>query len=325
MGIVADRGEGATLAGKHRGIGELGPTRGQNTPAATRPQVVAVPESRSSVPPIWVLNLRRSVDRREYVTRHLSERGLSFELVESVDGRALGSEVLHSKYDAAEAKRALSRELTPSEIGCALTHLGLYQRMLDEDVPQVLILEDDVVLEPACVEMLHRLERFPEDWELILLFHNGGQASRWGRLRLDATHDVVRFASHAWGTGGYLLKQSAARKLLRIGYPVRVPSDSLTGGGIPNGIALYGVSPPVIHSLPSERAPTTMPETYVYRAAMPTPAQGWLEYAYQRARLRAFALLHTYRPLLPPVGSGYGLRDWVARKALARRGGADHG
>jgi glycosyl transferase, family 25 len=213
------------------------------------------------LPPIWVINLRRSLERRAHITRHLRQLGLAFELVEAVDGSELGAEAMRASYDPSRAMRALSRELTPGEVGCALSHLHAYRRMADEGIPSVLIIEDDVVIEPACIDLLRRLDRFPEDWELMLFFHNGGPASYWGRRRLDDGHHSVRFTSHVWGTGGYLLKRSAALKLLRGGYPVHVPSDGLTGGLIPNDIAMYGMSPPgyttekiyepmAVHSIP---------------------------------------------------------------------------
>jgi glycosyl transferase, family 25 len=254
---------------------------------------------RSGLPPIWVINLRRSADRRAYISHHLGALGLAFELVEAVDGRELSRETLGALYDPVLARRKLSRELTLGEIGCALSHLRLYRRMLDEDVPEVLILEDDVVIDPACIDILRRPERFPSGWELILLFHNGGHPSYWGRRPLNGTHQIVRFASQAWGCGGYLLRKSAAEKLLRRGYPVRTPSDGLTGGPVDTGVVLYGVSPPPIVPLPEERAPSTMPEAYVFRAMATREQIGWLRFAVQSARVRLFHGFHKYRPLLP--------------------------
>ena len=40
------------------------------------------------MPPIWVLNLRRSPERRAEITEHLARLGLDHELIEAVDGRA---------------------------------------------------------------------------------------------------------------------------------------------------------------------------------------------------------------------------------------------
>lgn len=252
--------------------------------------------STAGLPPIWVLNLRRSADRRQYVSRHLRELGLDFELIEACDGCELSREELSTLYDPAAAVRELSCELTPGAIGCALTHLRVYRRMVEEQIPCALILEDDVVIQPACIEMLRRRDRFPPDWELILLGSSSGPASFWGRRSIDAEHHIVRFAAHAWGSYGYLLKQSAARKLLGLGYPVRVPSDSWTGGATPSGVILYGVSPPAILTLSLEQAPSTMAEVSLLRAGSPTISKGLLRY-FNRASLFSYMSFHKYRPL----------------------------
>lgn len=63
-------------------------------------------------------------------------------------------------------------------------------------------------------------------------------------------------------SAAYLLRQSGARKLLAAGYPIRVPSDHLTGGRIKTRVNLYGISPACIetlHPYDQPRAPSRKP------------------------------------------------------------------
>jgi len=96
------------------------------------------------MPLIWVINLKRSIERRQHITRHLDGLGLDYELIEAVDGRELSPEELEQAYCSSAAIASIRRELTPGEIGWSLSHLRLYQRQVDERLDEVVILEDDV-------------------------------------------------------------------------------------------------------------------------------------------------------------------------------------
>jgi glycosyl transferase, family 25 len=211
------------------------------------------------LPPIWVINLKRSVERRAYITRHLDNLGLPYELIEAVDGRALSPQELAVSSGSREARRLIKRELTPGDVGCSLSHLALYRKQLDEGLNEVVILEDDAVVDPALPEILNVREFLPPDWELVSFIRLDSRVSFWGSRPLGKRR-CVKFASIAYGTQGYLLRRSGAEKLLAHGYPVRAPADWLTGGGIRTGLRLYGIDPPCVRALPREQAPTTNPE-----------------------------------------------------------------
>jgi len=46
-------------------------------------------KSWSSFPPVWVINLARELERREFISLRLKSIGLPFELISAVDGQAL--------------------------------------------------------------------------------------------------------------------------------------------------------------------------------------------------------------------------------------------
>jgi glycosyl transferase, family 25 len=222
-----------------------------------------------SLPPIWVLNLRRSVERRARIRDHLGALGLPFEIIEGVDGRAMTPRDLAAVSSSRESLRLAGRELTPGEIGCSLSHLELYRKQIDEGWDEVVILEDDALVDPAFVEVMKRIESLPADWELVLLYHGHPQISFWGSRRLGC-YRCVKFASTAWGTVGYLLRRSGAQKLLAHGFPVRVTADHLTGGGLRAGVSLYGILPPCIREMSMEVGGSTMPEASAVRKKWPT-------------------------------------------------------
>jgi glycosyl transferase family 25 len=95
---------------------------------------------------IYVINLERSLDRRNFMASQLRGLGLDFEFFPAVDGKALSEKEISENCDFRWMKRYEGREMTRGEIGCALSHLGVYRKMTRDNVAAALILEDDACL-----------------------------------------------------------------------------------------------------------------------------------------------------------------------------------
>ncbi len=213
----------------------------------------------NALPPVWVLNLQRSTERRARMTSHLAELGIKFEFVEAVEGRNLSPEECARATDPEKTRRLLGRALTPPEIACSLSHRMLYQKQVDEGWEEVVILEDDAVVDPAFLEVIKLRHTFPPDWELFYFHIGNTRTSFWGSRPLGRWR-CVKFGSLAYSTVSYMVRLSGARKLLAHSKPVTLPADWLTGGAIRTGVKLYGVYPPCVRELTRDPAASTMPE-----------------------------------------------------------------
>lgn len=252
-----------------------------------------------SIPPIWVISLARSSERRAFMTGQLESLGLPFEIVPAVEGRGLSTAELAAVYNPELARQSLGRELAPGEIGCALSHLRLFQRMVDENLDLALILEDDAILLPGLPEVLSRHQKLPAGWELVLLYHSEGKYSYWQRKALSSDQTIRRFVRPPYGTVGYLVTQAAARKILARAYPLHIPIDHWTGGHQASGISLHGIDPVQIRHRYAIDDPndSTMPEREDLRKQMhyptlPTRINLWIY------RLRVW-MVDEYRKLHP--------------------------
>ena len=103
----------------------------------------------SSRVPTFFINLEHDVERRKALEDQLDALGLPHTRFPGVYGKALPADALASLYDHARAV-AESRELTVGEVGCALSHLGVYRAMLEQDLPYALILRMTPSLGPMC-------------------------------------------------------------------------------------------------------------------------------------------------------------------------------
>lgn len=176
-------------------------------------------------PPIFVINLARHSERRAFMEMQLNAIGLDFEVFAAVDGRLLTSEELAKSYDAELALTTLGRDLTPGEIGCALSHLAVYRKIIADDLPFALIFEDDALIgsqfPDVCERVLQMMD--PLASETVLFIH-AQKYSNWRSRAINKTHKLVP-AVDAYCAHGYLVTQAAAKKMLATLYPVHNVAD----------------------------------------------------------------------------------------------------
>ncbi|MDR1146426.1 MAG: glycosyltransferase family 25 protein [Verrucomicrobiales bacterium] len=173
-----------------------------------------------------VINLASASARREYITRHLAALGIPFELVAAVDVRSLSAAELAANYDRRKALR-YGNDLSLPEIGCALSHLNIYRRMLAADIGHALILEDDAKLKPETLPVVEKLRRlYPADREALILLTYIRHYAQRGARPVDDTHLVAEIrAKHCGGTHGYFITNAAARRMVAALHPVWQVAD----------------------------------------------------------------------------------------------------
>ena len=182
------------------------------------------------------------------MTKNLTRLGVSFKVLEAVDGKLL-THAQQSLYSSSRAKSEFGRTLTSGEIGCALSHLGIYEGMVSEGIGVALILEDDVILSKDAPFVISDLLSSDFEWELVNLISDSPERLV-GRISSNSDFFLTSFDFGANRTGAYLLSLAGARKLLSQAYPVRLPADALTGSGFCPTLQLSGLQPSLGALLP---------------------------------------------------------------------------
>ncbi|SEG44951.1 glycosyltransferase family 25 protein [Billgrantia desiderata] len=202
----------------------------------------------SSLPPVTVISLPGS-PRRARVQAAFDEIGLPFEFHDAVNGAELNDETLAS-VDQAYAENEWGHGLNKGEIGCAISHIQLYERMVEQGLEEAIILEDDAQpVEGFRETLLTLLARLPTRAELVFLYH--GKAKGWPiKRQLANGHKLVRYRYPSAkskrciiGACGYWISQSGAQRLVEMAYPIRMPADYLTGFIQRSRLKAYGVEP----------------------------------------------------------------------------------
>ena len=203
------------------------------------------------MPPIFVINLERDVERRRHMTETLGALGLAAEFVAAVNGRALPA-ACRAAYDPAKALRVYGVPMWDNEIACYFSHYGIWQRMVAEGIEVALVLEDDVHVEPALPGVVGDvLASAWRDWMVIRLDTKRGRVlePRTAKFRgrevaaLPGGGAVYRLGTHVLGTGGYLIRREGAARMIDYGRRVFMPVDHTMDRFWENGIRPYVVRP----------------------------------------------------------------------------------
>lgn len=195
--------------------------------------------------PVFVINLERSNLRRDFILKYLTSFGLDVRIFNAVEGNKLNLSELEEKgiYNKKAAHEAFSRQLSMPEIGCSLSHIGVYQKIVDENIDKALILEDDIIFIENIEQHFQPLLRdIPNDWDIIQIYY---KCKDYHKI----TNSIVKFRSKECmptGAAGYFIKRSAADIILKNVYPIRYPADSLIARTPRWGTVIYGSLPALL-------------------------------------------------------------------------------
>lgn len=225
--------------------------------------VVALRHSPAAVPataqplPVFVINLQRNPERRRFALGHLASLGMQASVFPAVDGKTLALADLEARglYRESLAREKFSRPLSLAEIGCTLSHLGVYRRIVEERLDAALVLEDDAMLtEGAAGRLRPLLAELPEDWDLVQLTFQCRDTAPFSpslvRFLMRPTMPVAATA--------YIISRRGAQKMIDAAYPVHYPADSLIGRSPRWGMKVFGATPQlatVNNVFPSNIAP----------------------------------------------------------------------
>lgn len=184
---------------------------------------------------INVINLDQDTIRWDVLVQRLTANGVPQSVIHrlaAVFGKTL------SKQDLARNASCKARLFcTPGMIGCYLSHVEFWKKVVSESEPYQLVLEDDAIVSDGfyqrAQQMIDELQdnvEFRDKWDVLLLgafscvhpdgrqgVANRGQAFLLGdgrRPRRVTSH--IHIPHRPLGTHAYILSQRGARKLLSL-------------------------------------------------------------------------------------------------------------
>jgi len=96
---------------------------------------------------IYIVNLKKDKNRRENIIREVEKQNLTnYEIIDAVDGNKLNqNEINNSTFKNKKHLNPWNSKMSPSQIGCALSHIKVYEKFIKTEYEVALILEDDAI------------------------------------------------------------------------------------------------------------------------------------------------------------------------------------
>jgi glycosyl transferase, family 25 len=172
--------------------------------------------------PIFAISLARSPERRAAIDRHLRGLGLQFEHVDAVDGKMLSN---------SEMVRISARpDLPAGAIGCYLSHIRLFERIVVNGIPLACILEDDGRLRANAVRLV-RQGCAAVDFDICFLDCDDRNSQGVVCFDKDSRQEIApgtfayTLSAGPHCTHAYLITMAGAKKRLADPFPVRETID----------------------------------------------------------------------------------------------------
>jgi GR25 family glycosyltransferase involved in LPS biosynthesis len=139
--------------------------------------------------PIFVISLPTATARQAAIAKQLDALGATYEFVPGIFGT---DEQVMRRYDEALTTKERKKPMLIGERGCALAHALVHERIVREEIPVALILEDDIVFSLDFMTVLTaEVNRPDRNWDWLLFDY---RYIGWSYLRdwLRATRQTIQ-------------------------------------------------------------------------------------------------------------------------------------
>jgi hypothetical protein len=159
-----------------------------------------------------------SSDRAQHLEGALRDLGLSWQTISAVDGRQMSATHLSRVGDARAGRHLYGQDLSPTEIGCCLSHREAYRHFLQGSASWALILEDDAYPTESVVDFVRWLSSWRATNPMIIeCFSSGRINDAAERYTVAPQVEIQRLVTYPGFTVAYAMNQQAAQ--LALSYP----------------------------------------------------------------------------------------------------------
>ena len=201
---------------------------------------------------IVVILDKNNVVRRQNVINEFNKKNIAFRFFDAIMANKMSKEEL-------DAKSIKDTFLSPSEIGCALSHCGVYDVFLKSDEKSIMICEDDIYFTKYFnYDSLLKIKEFLEETNeprLVVL-----QKSIYHHKRIGSVRENINLYStrNAFCTHGYMINRTAAENIKKLQTPVKFEIDAFKFYYWLNACKLYCLDKDLILQLSEDLAPSSV-------------------------------------------------------------------
>ncbi|PKH05289.1 glycosyltransferase family 25 protein [Moritella sp. Urea-trap-13] len=199
---------------------------------------------------IFVINLKRSVERKQHITEQLNALHAQFNIFPAINGRDSEQKILNMYNDElSQAYRCKS--LSKGQLGCYASHYLLWQKCVELNKP-IIILEDDIVFDkPNFTAFYNLAPKLDAKYECIRLFSNHRRKVSVKNIATIDKLTINRSSKGHMRGMGYFLTPNGAKKFLQHSKQWYMAVDIYMDRFWINGVEPYGIDPILLTVDPS--------------------------------------------------------------------------
>ena len=202
----------------------------------------------------FVINLKRAVERRNYISNQLAQVSQEFEFFEGVDWRNLNRSLPIKTGKNLKIRKSF-RPMSRGELGCNLSHRKILNWLVKSSENMIAVLEDDVRVSKDLTEVLCSLEcSIPTKNNFGIVFLGSKISSSRRRSKTDLVDLIPLNTKYnlslsrrlEGGTYGYVITKEAAVEFLRKLPLPTGPIDDALHAYFLHRIKTYTLNPQVV-------------------------------------------------------------------------------
>lgn len=174
----------------------------------------------------YVISLKDEELRRSKISEQLNSIGQDFLFFDAIDFREAADSTIMRKYNFSQSS-SVRRSLTKGEIGCALSHMGCYRKLLNSEYEWAWIIEDDAILSDINSRKINDLIQMAGNYncDAVILGYSKLRKSDYPIFNLMEPINKVAsknglalgmpWKNWTCGTVSYLINRAGAQKILK--------------------------------------------------------------------------------------------------------------
>jgi glycosyl transferase family 25 len=187
---------------------------------------------------IFVINLKSRTDRLENIKLLIDQLKLDkkkIEIFEAVVGNKISNDEINNILSISSLDTLLNKSTNHKDIrskgaiGCYLSHYKIWEKVVNDNLNNVLILEDDIYYDADNKEFNEYINSIPNNYDIAML--------SWFSLWFDPlkNHKKNIIVNNYWNkydsvnifsTGCYLVSKKGAEKLIKNAFPICYQVDA---------------------------------------------------------------------------------------------------
>ncbi|APB78692.1 TPA: glycosyltransferase family 25 protein [Pasteurella multocida] len=165
----------------------------------------------------YVISLASAVERRQHISEQFSQYDIPFQFFDAISPSPLLNQLVSQFFPS-----LADSSLTDGEKGCFISHLSLWHKCVEKNLPYIVVFEDDILLGKNADKFLIEDEwffsRFNTNDVFIVRLETFLQKvyCQPSYIKSYYNRELLTLKSTHFGTAGYIISLGAAKFLLSL-------------------------------------------------------------------------------------------------------------